>query len=87
MNTYAISDVRTNLPAIVNRVNKYLDRVFITVNGKTKAAVISIEELESLEETAEILAISGARKSIRQGMKEIKQGKYTLLKDILAKYP
>ena len=87
MTTYAISDARTNLPSIVDGVSKYLSRALITVNGKIKAAVISIEELESLEETAEILAIPGALKSIKQGMAEIKKGKYRLFRDIVAKYP
>ena len=86
MNTYAISDARTNLPSIVDGVSKYLSRALITVNGKIKAVVMSIDELESLEETAEILAIPGARASIKRGMEEIKKGKYTLFSDIVAKY-
>ena len=86
MTTYAISDARTNLPSIVDGVSKYLSRALITVNGKIKAVVMSIDELESLEETAEILAIPGARASIKRGMEEIKKGKYTLFSDIVAKY-
>ena len=42
-----------------------MDRVTITVNGKAKTVVLSPEELESLEETAKILAIPGALESIR----------------------
>ena len=66
MNTYAISDARTKLPSIVDGVSKYLSRALITVNGKIKAVVMSIDELESLEETAEILAIPGALESIKK---------------------
>ena len=36
-----------------------MDRVTITVNGKPKAVVLSPEELESLEETAEITLYTG----------------------------
>lgn len=51
-----------------------MERITITVNGKPKATIMSAEEMESLEETAEILAIPGARKSIREGMKQAKKG-------------
>lgn len=73
-NIVAISDARAKLPELVNRVDKNLDRVVITVNGQPKAVLLSAEELESLEETAEILAIPGARQSIKQGLKEAKKG-------------
>ena len=73
-NLIPISDVRANLPDLVNKVSKNLDRVVITVNGQPKAILVSAEELESLEETAEILAIPGAKKSIKEGLKQAKEG-------------
>ena len=82
----AISEVRSNLPNIVDNISKYLDRVVISVNGKPKAVMISAEELESLEETADILAIPGSLESIKQGMKEAKQGKGTPAKELLKRY-
>lgn len=69
-----ITDARANLPDLVQKVNKNMDRVFITVKGQPKVAVLSVEELESLEETAEILAIPGARESIKKGTEEAKKG-------------
>lgn len=73
-NLISISDAREKLPNLVSRVSKYMDRVIITVKGQPKATLISAEELESLEETAEILAIPGVEKSIKQGIKEAKKG-------------
>ncbi len=73
----SISDVRANLPDLVAKVSDTLGRVTITVNGQPKAILVSAEELESLEETAEILAIPGAKKSIKQGLKEARKGKGT----------
>jgi len=73
----SISDVRANLPDLVNKVNDTLDRVTITVNGQPKAILVSAEELDSLEETVEILAIPGAKNSISQGLKEAKKGQGT----------
>lgn len=72
-NLMSISDVRTNLPDLVAKVNKTMDRIVITVNGKPRATLVSAEELESLEETAEVLAIPGAKKSILEGLKQAKK--------------
>lgn len=73
-NLMSISDVRSNLPDLVTKVSETLIRVTITVNGQPKAILVSAEELESLEETAEVLAIPGVKKSIKQGLKEAKKG-------------
>lgn len=81
-NVISISDIRANLPSMVDKVYKNLDRFFITVGGKPKAVLVSAEELKSLEETAEILSIPGARKSILSGLKEAKKEKGILLENI-----
>jgi len=74
-NLMPISSVRKDLPNLVSRVSKNMDRVVITVNGKPKATIISAEELEAIEETAEILAIPGAKESIKRGLKDAKMGR------------
>ena len=76
-NLMSISDVRANLPDLVTKISDTLGRVIITVNGQPKAILVSSEELESLEETAEILAIPGAKKSIEKGIQEAKKSKGT----------
>ncbi|MGH7203194.1 MAG: type II toxin-antitoxin system Phd/YefM family antitoxin [Candidatus Levyibacteriota bacterium] len=73
-NFIAISDARATLPELVEKVNKHNDEFVITVNGKPKAVMVSFEELESLRETAEILAIPGAKKEIEEGLKEARKG-------------
>ena len=81
-NLVSISDARANLPDLVKKVNKNLDRVTITINGKPKAVLVSEEELSSLEETSEILAIPGAKKRIIRGAEEIKKGQFINLSDL-----
>jgi len=81
-NFIAISDARATLPDLVQKINKNLDRVIITVNGKPKVTLISTEELESLEETAKILAIPGALESIKEGREQIKRGEFIKLSDL-----
>lgn len=79
MNTIAISDLRNDLPSIIDRISRNLERLTITVSGKVKAVLISQEELESLEETAEILSIPGMLESIKKSSKQIREGKTTPL--------
>jgi len=73
MNTIAISQFRSNLPKLINEVDTYMKRLVISVSGKPKAVVLSLDELESIEETAEVLAIPGAKKSILTGLKQAKK--------------
>ncbi|MFA6016975.1 MAG: type II toxin-antitoxin system prevent-host-death family antitoxin [Patescibacteria group bacterium] len=72
MNTIAISQFRADLPQLINDVDVYMKRLTITVSGKAKAVVMSMEELESLEETAKIMSIPGAKTSIMRGYKQAK---------------
>lgn len=75
-NLISISDARATLPDLVSRVSDNMDRVIITVNGQPKATLLSAEELESLEETAEVLAIPNIKKDIAKSRKQIKIGKF-----------
>lgn len=77
-----ISDVRANLPYLVDKVSQYLDRVVITVNGKPKATLVSTEELESLEETAKIIAIPNIKKDIDKSREQIRKGGYIPLANL-----
>lgn len=78
----SISDARANLPDLVAKVDKNMDRITITVNGQPKATLINSEELESLEETAEIMAIPNIKKDIARSRKQIKNGQFVLLSDL-----
>lgn len=83
MDTIAISDARENLPKLIDDVYEKLKSFIITVSGKPKAVIMSLEELESLQETAEVLAIPGARESIAKGFEQIKRGEYVTLDEVL----
>ena len=73
-NLISISDARANLPELVTRVGDTMDRITITVSGQPKAILVSSDELESLEETAEILLIPNIKESINRGLKQAKKG-------------
>ena len=78
----SLSNARASFPEIVRKVSTTLSRVVITVNGQPKATLVSAEELESLEETAEVLSIPGAKDSILEGLRQAKKGKGVALSDL-----
>ena len=61
-------------------------KYFVTVNGQPKAVVLSFKELRSLEETAEIMAIPNAIKSIKKGLNQAKKNKEPVLARSLAEH-
>lgn len=82
INLMSISDARQQLPNLVSKVNKYMERVVITVKGQPKATLISTEELESLEETAEILSIPNIKKDLEKSRKQFKKGEFVYFSDL-----
>lgn len=73
--TLPISKAREELADLVENAKKRLDEYIITVNGSPAAVIISAAEYESWKETEEILADKELMKAIKQGEKEIKEGK------------
>ncbi len=51
----SLADVKNHLSEVVDRVEREHGRVVITKRGRPAAVVLSIEDLESLEETLQIL--------------------------------
>jgi prevent-host-death family protein len=86
MDTIAISDLRTNLPSLINQVSEGLKRLIITVSGKPKAVMMSIEEMESLEETAEILAIPSILKTLKRSREQARKKQGITLEELAKKY-
>jgi len=78
-NLVAISDARMNLPELVTNIHTNMDRAVITVNGQPKVVMVSIDELESLEETAEVMMIPNIKESIKKSREQIQKGQYTSL--------
>ena len=73
--TLSITKAREDFPSLVDNARRKLSEYIITVNGSPAAVLMSITEYESWKETSEILADEGLMKAIKQGEKEIKEGK------------
>ena len=61
-----LADVKNRLSEVVDRVQREHDRVVITKHGRPAAVVLSVEDLESLEETLEILSDPTVLADIRE---------------------
>jgi antitoxin YefM len=81
-----LSEIKKRLSEIVDGVEERHDRVVLTRNGRPAAVLISPDELESLEETLEILSDPKATKAIRTAEADIDAGKGVSGDDLRAKY-
>lgn len=75
----ALGEVKNRLSEIVERVERVHGRVVITKHGQPSAVILSIEDLESLEDTLDILSDPKAMADIRKARKEIESGKVVRL--------
>lgn len=79
----SIADARANLRDLMDRVQNGHARFTITRNGEPGAVLISQDELDSLEETLDILSDPEEVAAIRQGMAEADRGELHPLEDVL----
>ena len=75
IHTLPITKVREDLTKLVDNAKKKLDEYIITVNGSPAAVIISAAEYESWKETNDIMSNPELLKAIKQGEKEIREGK------------
>ncbi|MFS8479203.1 MAG: type II toxin-antitoxin system Phd/YefM family antitoxin [Micromonosporaceae bacterium] len=68
--TLPLAEVRDRLSPLVNSVEATHERVVITKNGRPAAVLISYDDLESLQETLEILSDPEVVREIRDALAE-----------------
>lgn len=81
MNVVTLTDLRASLPTLIKHVGDSLERFTVTVSGKPRAVIMSLEEVESLEETADVLAHSDLA-ALRRGIAQAKKGQGTPLNNL-----
>ncbi len=74
METLPLSDVRSTLSSIVERVEGTHERVLVTRNGRPAVVLISPEDLEGLEETLDVLSDPVAMAQLREGEAAVAAG-------------
>jgi prevent-host-death family protein len=74
--THSLADTKARLSEMVDLVAREQERVYITRRGRPVAVLVSVDELEGLEETLEILAEPDAAEEIRKARADIEAGRY-----------
>lgn len=76
------SEARSNFYDLIDEVSKTFKRFIITKRGRAQAIVLNPEEIESWEETNEILADKKLMKAIKEGEEDVKKGRYITLEQL-----
>ncbi len=84
--TLPLAEIKKRLSEIVDRVEEHHERVILTRNGRPAAVILSPDDLESLEETLDLLSEPGALEEIRRSQEEIDRGEYVTAEELRAKY-
>ena len=79
--TLPFSEVKAHLSELADRVERQHDRILVTRNGRPSFVLLSPDDLESLEETLDILKDDDLMKSLRRSRKDSEQGKRLRLRD------
>lgn len=69
-----LGDAKAHLSAVVSRVSEQHDRVTVTVHGRPAVVVMSLDDLESMEETIAILSDEEAIRQLVASDEELARG-------------
>lgn len=82
--TIPFSEAKSHLSELADRVEKEHERILVTRNGRPSFVVMSPDDLDSLEETLDILRDPDLVKSIAVSRDEAAQGERVRLRDQLS---
>ncbi len=85
-NVLPLADIKKRLSEIVDGVERRHDRIVLTRRGRPAAVIISPDELESLEETLDLLSDPVAIREIRAGESAVADGEVVGSAELRAKY-
>jgi prevent-host-death family protein len=80
--TVPVKELRSKLGQFLSDVVDRRDHVLVTRNGRPAAALVPIDEYESLEETAEILSDPDALDALEVGLAELSRGETVTLEGL-----
>ena len=69
--TLPFHEVEAHLSEVADRVEREHDRIFVTRNGRPSFVLISPDDLESLEETLDIMRDEELVESLRRSLREV----------------
>lgn len=72
--TMSLAAVKARFSELVDRVERQQDRVIVTRNGKPAAVLISVDDLERLEETLAVMSDRSLAAQIRESERALAAG-------------
>jgi antitoxin YefM len=69
--TVPLSEAKTHLSELARRVRQQHERITLTRNGEAEAVLLSVDDLEGLEMTLEILGDAAAAGRISESLAEL----------------
>lgn len=84
--TRPLAEVKAHLSEIIDLVESQHERVIITRNGRPVAVLVSPADLETLEETLDLLSAPGVLDEIRAAESEAEKGEFLTAAELRAKY-
>lgn len=81
-----LAEIKKRLSEIVDGVEGRHDRVVLTRHGRPAAVIISPDELESLEETLELLSDPKAMRDIRKAEAAVEAGDLVTADELRGRY-
>jgi antitoxin YefM len=78
----SLADVKAHLSELVARVRSHHERVTVTVHGRPAAVLLSVEDLESLEETIDVLSDSAAIADLIASEAELARGEIVTAEEL-----
>ena len=86
MSAIPVGDARDHFSELIAEVERTHERVTVTRHGRPVAVLVSPEDLESLEETLDILSQPGALEEIRQSAQDVAAGRTVSIEEVQAEF-
>jgi antitoxin YefM len=80
--TMPLAEVKAHLSELVARVHSQHERITVTVHGRPTAALVALDDLESLEETIAILSDTDTMHQLAQSDAELARGEGETLEQL-----
>ena len=85
--TLPLARVKSKFSEMVNRVEHTHDRIIVTRNGRPAAVLISPAELDSLEDTLELLSNPDAMHELDESRQAYAAGDFVTGEELRIRYP
>ena len=86
VSTVPVGKAKDHLSEYVAEVARTHERLTITRHGKPTAVLVSVDDIEGLEETLDILSTPGEHEAIQEGLRQADRGEYVDADELKRRY-